>query len=100
MNSLKSQLHDFFFVGLFPKEHFANVSSFSGIMKKTQEVMIEWESFFSRSEEKIALMEFNIENVPSVSIGELEAVVSRFIAYAINERDNGRPFLDESLLVQ
>lgn len=100
MNSLKSQLHDFFFVGSFPKEHFANVSSFSDMMKKTQEAMEDWEGFFSRSEEEIALMEFNIENVPSISIRELEAVIGRFITYAINERDNGCPFLDESLLTK
>lgn len=39
-----------------------------------------------------------MENVPSVSVGELEVVVAKFFAYAINEQDNGRPFLDENLL--
>lgn len=85
VNSLKSQLHYFFFVDSFPKEHFANVSSFSGMIKKTQEITRGWESFFSKSEDEIALMEFDIKNVPSVSI---------------NEWDNGRPFLDENLLVE
>lgn len=62
--------------------------------------MMEWESFFSKSEEEITLMEFDMESVPSVSIWELEAIISKFIAYAINERDNGCPFLDENLLIE
>lgn len=100
VNSLKSQLHEFFFVGSFSKEHFQNVSSFSNTMKKAQEMIVEWKNCFFRSEEEITLMEFDIESVPSVSVGELEVVIGKFIAYAINERDKGRPFLDEKLLTE
>lgn len=35
VNFLRAQLHEFFFVGSFSKEHFENVSSFSSTMKKT-----------------------------------------------------------------
>lgn len=34
LNFLKTQLHEFFFVGSFSKEHFENVSSFSSTMNK------------------------------------------------------------------
>lgn len=106
MNFLRAQLHEFFFIGSFSKEHFENVSSFFNTMKKMQEMVIDagngdkMENLLSKSEEEITLMEFKIESAPSVSIVELEAFIAKFITYAINERDNSHPFLDENLLVK
>lgn len=62
--------------------------------------MAEWENFLSKSEEEITLMEYQIESAPSVAVGELEAIISKCITYAINEQNNGRPFLDENLLTE
>lgn len=60
MNFLRTQLHEFF-VGSFSKAHFENVSSFSNTMQRTREMVAKWESFLSKSEEEIDLMEFWIE---------------------------------------
>lgn len=53
----------------------------------------------SKCEEDISLLEFKLETVPSVSVGELEAVGARFIAFTINEWDDGRPIFDMNLLI-
>lgn len=100
VNFLRDRLHEYFFVESFSKAHLENVSLFSSTMWRTQELVAEWEKFFSTCEEEIALMEFRMESVPSVSVGELMVVVARFVAYAINECDNGHLFLDEKLLTQ
>lgn len=99
VNYQRDRLHEFFFVESFSKAHLENVSLFSST-RTTKEMAAEWEKFLSKSEEEISLMEFTMESVPSVSIGELEVVVAKFIAYAINDRDNGHPFLDEDLLTE
>lgn len=76
----------------FSKGHLENVSLFSSMIRRTQEAVPSWEKFFPKYEDDISLLEFKLENVPSVSIGELEVVITRFIAFGINERDNGRLF--------
>lgn len=97
MNNLKDKLHEFFFVESFLKEHLENVSSFSSTMHKTQEIVLRWQKFFSKCEKDTTMFEYKLEIAPSVSIGELEAIMTRFIAFAVKERDNGRPILDKNI---
>lgn len=60
--------------------------------------MPRWEKVFSKCEKDIAILEYKLETAPSVPIGELKAVMTRFITFAIGERDNGHPILGENLL--
>lgn len=62
------------------------------------EVVSRWKKDFSKYEKDIAMLEFELEILSSVSIGELEVVVTKFVAFTIKERDNGHPILDENLL--
>lgn len=98
MDNLKDKLHEFFFVESFSREHIENVSLFSSIMCKTQEIVPRWEKFFSKCKKDTVMLEYKLATTPNVSVGELEAVMTRFITFSIKERDNGRPILDENLL--
>lgn len=55
---LKDNLHEFFFVESFSKEHLENVSLFSLRMCKAQVVVSRWEEFFSKCEKDTSMLEF------------------------------------------
>lgn len=85
VDHLKDRLHKFFFVESFSKESFKKVSLFSSTMRNTQEAASSWENLFSKYEEGISLLEFQLETVPSVFVAELEAVMAKFVTFTINE---------------
>lgn len=98
VDNLKDRLHEFFFVESFSRGHLKNVSLFSSIIRKTQETVPRWEKVFFKCEKATAILEYKLEIAPSVSVGELEAVMTRFIVFALRERDNGHPILGKDLL--
>lgn len=44
------------------------------------------------------MLEFQLNHVPPISIQEVEAVLARFIEFAVKEKNSGNVFLDENLL--
>lgn len=97
-NNLRNRLQEFFFTKSFLEDDLENVSKFLGIMHKTQEAMVVWKNIFSGCEKDMAIMEYKLENVPSVLVGELETVMTQFIAFAAKERDSGCAILGDELL--
>lgn len=100
VDNLQDKVRSNFFpaTGSISTSHMNNVASFIAFMENFRKQEVEWKKLFATCAESLEVIEFKLDIMPSVSMEELEMVMSRFIVFALRERDKGNIFLDDSLL--
>lgn len=98
-DGLKSILEPFFSdVRSFAQVDLENISTFSNIIQSTQDALVAWGKSCTRQGQAVTVLEFQLNHIPPISVQEVEAVLTRFIEFAIREKENGNSFLDDDLL--
>lgn len=100
VNGLKDKMKAIFFraTGSISEDHLENSFSFMTFMNSVHDQGPEWERIFATCTTDLALMEYKVEAAPSAPMEELDVIMSRFIEFAIQERDKWHTFLEDSLL--